>query len=130
MAIAQASFRAHRSARDGARIDLTCLTLRRSTVVNDLGGEEVKNLTSNFGAHPDLIAASGRLVCLQTPAARDVASQSSNLDGLDADRELRVVLAMLSPPGGPETAPVEAWRGAFRAPDIREPLPIVTGSRR
>ena len=57
------------------------------------GGEEVKNLTPNFGPHPDLITASGRLVGLQIAAARAVASQSSDLAGLDADRELRVVLA-------------------------------------
>jgi len=41
----------------------------------------VKNLTRNFGPHPDLITTRGRLACLQTTAARDVASRSSDLDG-------------------------------------------------
>ena len=90
----------------------------------------MKDLTPNVRPHPDLIANRGCLACLQTPAARDVASRSSDLDGLDVDRELRVVLAMLSPVGGPEAAPVDTWRGVIRAPDIRESLPIASGSRR
>ena len=124
MPIAPAPFRDHRCARGGARIVLTCLTLRRSTAVNDLGGEEVKNLTPNFGPHPDSIATRGRLACSQTPIVRDVASRSSDLDDLDVDRELRVVWAMLSPRCGPGTAPVAAWRGVCLALDICEPLPI------
>ena len=130
MAIAQASFQAHRSARGGARIDLTRLTMCRSTVVNELGGEEVKKLTPDFGPHPHLIAVRGRLSGLPTLVTRDVASRCSDLDRRGADREPNIVSATLPPPDDPETAPVEAWRGDFRAPELCEPLPIASEGRR
>ena len=130
MAISPASFQAHRSARGGARIDLTRLTMCRSTVVNELGAEEVKKLTPDFGPHPEITAVRGRLSGLPTLVTRDVASRCSDLGRRGADREPNVVSATLPPPDGPETAPVEAWRGDFRASDLCEPRPIASEGRR